>query len=393
MALLSGIRVLDFGRYIAGPYCATLLGEYGADVIRIEKTQGSEDRFVAPVAQGEEGALFLQMNRNKRSLTVDPMCAQGQEIVRRLVATADIVVANLPEPMLLAMGLDYVSLSAIKPDIILVTSSAFGASGPMARNVGFDGVAQAMCGAVYMTGQVAEPYRAAVNWVDFGTALHCAFGAMAALRARDQTGKGQVVTGSLLATAVSFANSAMIEQAVIAPNRVPSGNRGQTAGPVDIVQAKDGAVLIQVVGQPLYERWAKLMGEAHWLTDERFASDILRGEHGHLLSERTQAWCASRTVQQAISELGAAKIPCAAVLSPQQALEDPQIAAMGLLNPLDYPGLPRPAPVSRAALSLSETAKVPLQRAPQLGEHSDALLTELGYSSESIAKLRRDQVV
>ncbi len=393
MSLLQGIRVLDFGRYIAGPYCATLLAEYGADVIRIEKTQGSEDRFVAPVAQGEEGALFLQMNRNKRCLTLDPMCAQGQEIVRKLVATADIVVANLPEPMLKAMGLDYPSLCAIKPDIILVTSSAFGAVGPMAKNVGFDGVAQAMSGAAYMTGQVDEPYRAAVNWVDFGTALHCAFGAMAALRARDHTGKGQVVTGSLLATAVSFTNATMIEQAVIAPNRLPSGNRGQTAGPVDIVQAQDGAVLIQVVGQPLYERWARLMGEPHWLTDERFSSDILRGEHGHLLSERTQTWCASRTVEQAIAQLGAAKIPCAAVLSPQQALDDPQIAAMGLLHQLDYPGLPRPAPISRAAVTLSDTEKVPLQRAPLLGEHSDTILAELGFVSEAIAALRRDQVI
>jgi crotonobetainyl-CoA:carnitine CoA-transferase CaiB-like acyl-CoA transferase len=303
------------------------------------------------------------------------------------------VVANLPEPMLQAMGLDYRTLSAIKPDIILVTSSAFGAAGPMAKNVGFDGVAQAMCGATYMTGQVGEPYRAAVNWVDFGTALHCAFGAMAALRARDQTGKGQVVTGSLLATAVSFANAAMIEQAVIAPNRVPSGNRGQTAGPVDIVQAKDGAVLIQVVGQPLYERWARLMGEPEWLTDKRFSSDILRGEHGHLLSERMQAWCAERTVEQSLAQLAAAKIPCAAVLSPQQALDDPQIAAMGLLQPLDYPGLPRPAPISRAAVSLSETEKIPLSRAPVLGEHTDAILQELGFTADAIVQLRRDQVI
>jgi crotonobetainyl-CoA:carnitine CoA-transferase CaiB-like acyl-CoA transferase len=393
MALLEGIRVLDFGRYIAGPYCATLLGEYGADVIRIEKTQGSEDRFVAPVAQGEEGALFLQMNRNKRCLTLDPTCTQGRDVVKRLVASADIVVANLPEPMLRAMGLDYPSLCAIKSDIILVTSSAFGAVGPMVNNVGFDGVAQAMCGSAYMTGQIDEPYRACVNWVDFGTALHCAFGAMAALRARDQTGKGQVVSGSLLATAVSFANSAMIEQAVIAPNRLPSGNRGQTAGPVDIVHAQDGGVLIQVVGQPLFERWARLMGEPEWLTDPRFASDSLRGIHGHLLSERTTQWCSTRTVAQAIAELGAAKIPCAAVLSPQQALDDPQIAAMGLLNPLEYPGLPRPAPVSRAAVSLSESEKVPLRRAPMLAEHTQEILLELGFDHAEIAHLRAAAVV
>ena len=147
-ALLQGIRVLDFGRYIAGPYCAAMLAEYGAEVIRVEKREGSEDRFVAPVGAGGEGSLFLQLNRNKLSLTVDPMSEEGREIVRRLVRTADVVVANLPGPSLVAMGLDYATLSAVKPDIIVTTCSAFGATGPMAKYVGFDGVAQAMSGAV-----------------------------------------------------------------------------------------------------------------------------------------------------------------------------------------------------------------------------------------------------
>src|SRR4051812_23112551 len=196
-ALLQGVRVLDFGRYIAGPYCAALLAEYGAEVIRIEKLEGSEDRFVAPIGSNGEGSLFLQMNRNKLSLTVDPMSAEGREVVRRLVKTADVVVANLPAASLAAMGLDYESLRAVKPDIILVTASAFGAEGPMARNVGFDGVGQAMSGAVFMTGETDQPYRAQVNWVDFGTALHCAFGTMAALMERARSGNGQQVSGSL----------------------------------------------------------------------------------------------------------------------------------------------------------------------------------------------------
>jgi crotonobetainyl-CoA:carnitine CoA-transferase CaiB-like acyl-CoA transferase len=150
--LLSGIRVLDFGRYIAGPYCATLLGEYGADVIRIEKRTGGEDRYIAPIAASGEGGMFMQINRNKRSLTLDPLTPEGKKVVAKLVRSADIVVANLPEPALKQMGLDYDTLKAIKPDIILVTSSAFGSSGPLAKNVGFDGVAQAMSGVVYMTG-------------------------------------------------------------------------------------------------------------------------------------------------------------------------------------------------------------------------------------------------
>lgn len=391
--LLSGIRVLDFGRYIAGPYCATLLGEYGADVIRIEKRTGGEDRYIAPIAASGEGGMFMQINRNKRSLTLDPLTPEGRDVVAKLVGSADIVVANLPEPALKQMGLDYETLKAIKPDIILVTSSAFGSSGPLAKNVGFDGVAQAMSGVVYMTGQPDEPYRAAVNWVDFGTALHCALGAMAALMARGQTGQGQVVTGSLLATAVSFNNGALIEQAVAAPNRVPTGNRGQTAAPVDIYRTQDGWILVQVVGKPLFDRIAKLIGEPDWLVDPRFADDELRGQHGELISARVAQWCAERTLDQAFQQLGDAKIPCGPVLSPQQALKHPQIAASQLLNPLAFPGMPHTAPITRGAFTLSETEKIPLQRAPLLGEHTDEILTQLGYKAGEIAALKKIEVV
>src|SRR5262249_17366163 len=229
--VLEGIRVLDFGRYIAGPYCAALLAEQGAEVIRIEKREGSEDRFQAPVAETGEGALFLQMNRNKLGLTPDPMRPEGQEVVRKLVATADVVVANLPPQTLAAMRLDYESLKAVKRDIILTTVTAYGRGGPYSERVGFDGVGQVMSGAVYMTGEPDGAYGGQVPWVDFGTALHCAFGTMAALMARRATGEGQWVEGALLATAVTFANALLIEQAVIQPDRVPTGNRGQTAAP------------------------------------------------------------------------------------------------------------------------------------------------------------------
>ncbi len=385
---LEGIRVLDFGRYIAGPYCAALLAEYGADVIRIEKRSGSEDRFTAPITAQGEGGLFMQMNRNKRSLTLDPMTERGREVVRRLVATADVVVANLPAPALVQMGLDDDSLRAIKPDIILTTSSAFGPTGPLSSYVGFDGVGQAMCGSVYMTGEPDQPYRAAINWVDFGTALHSAVGTLVALMERAQSGRGQKIEGSLLGTALALNNSALIEQAVTAPNRVPTANRGQTAAPVDIYRTRDGWLLCQVVGQPLYKRWVELMGEPEWLTDPRFADDESRGRHGELISERMGHWCAQRTSEEAIEALGKAKIPCGPVLSPQQALEHPQTAALGLYQPIDYPGLPRPAPISAVPLRMSVTQGGIRRRAPTVGEHTEEILAELGYDAAAIAGLR-----
>lgn len=392
-ALLTGIRVLDFGRYIAGPYCAALLAEYGAEVIRIEKREGSEDRFVGPIGAGGEGSLFMQMNRNKLSLTVDPMSDEGREVVRRLVRTADVVVANLPDRSLVAMGLDYATLSALKPDIIVTTNSAFGSAGPMAHNVGFDGVGQAMSGAVFMTGEPGQPYRAQVNWVDFGTALHCAFGTMAALMERSRSGKGQHVTGSLLGTALTFTNSLLIEQAVIRRNRVPSGNRGQAAAPVNIYRTRDGSVLCQVVGQPLYKRWARLMGGPEWLDDPKFADDLSRGENCAPIDERMQRWCAERTTDEAVEILGSAGIPCGPVLDAQAALDHAQVKAMNLMEPVDYPGLPGLAPVARVPLSMSLTERAIRHRPPVLGEHTDRILAELGYEPAAIAGLRERGVI
>jgi crotonobetainyl-CoA:carnitine CoA-transferase CaiB-like acyl-CoA transferase len=391
--VLEGIRVLDFGRYIAGPYCAALLAEHGAEVIRIEKRQGSEDRYQAPVATTGEGALFLQMNRNKLGLTLDPMLPEGQEIVRKLVATADVVVANLPPQTLEAMKLDYASLSAVKPDIILTTVTAYGRGGPYSERVGFDGIGQVMSGAVYMTGTEDQPYRAQVPWVDFGTALHCAFGTMAALMARKVTGKGQVVEGALLATAVTFGNALLIEQAVIAPDRVPTGNRGQTAAPVDIFRTRDGWILAQVIGEPLYKRWAKLMGEEHWLTDPRFKDDISRGDNGIVISERMSRWCAERTTAEALEILAKAKIPSGPVLKPQQTLDDPHIQAMGFFQPTEFPGAPKPAPIAKAPVWLSGTPGSIRRRPPTLGEHTDQILASLGYDKKAIAGLRKKGVV
>jgi crotonobetainyl-CoA:carnitine CoA-transferase CaiB-like acyl-CoA transferase len=385
--------VLDFGRYIAGPYCATLLAELGADVIRIEKREGSEDRFQAPVVETGDGALFLQINRNKRGLTLDPMTPEGQEVVRKLVATADVVIANLPPQTLAAMKLDYESLKAVKPDIILTTVTAYGRGGPYSDRVGFDGIGQVMSGAVYMTGTEDQPYRAQVPWVDFGTALHCAFGTMAALMARKETGKGQWVQGALLATAVTFGNALLIEQAVVQANRVPTGNRGQTSGPVDIFRTKDGWILCQVVGNPLFKRWAKLMGEEHWLTDARFKDDISRGDNGAIISERMSRWCAERTTAEALEILGAVKVPAGPVLKPQQTLDDPHISAMGFFQHVEYPGAPRAAPLAKAPVWLSETPGAIRHRAPVLGEHTEEILNELGYDGQSIAALREKGVI
>ncbi|HEX4765029.1 MAG TPA: CoA transferase [Lichenihabitans sp.] len=393
--VLSGVRVLDFGRYIAGPYCAALLAEFGADVIRIEKRSGGEDRYQTPINAAGEGAGFMQMNRNKRGMTLDPMKPGAADVVRRLVSTADVVVANLPPQTLTAMKLDYESLTAIKPDIILTHVTAFGRGGPYSERVGFDGVGQAMSGSAYLTSEAdgERPYRFQAPWVDFGTALHCAYGTVLALMARQQTGKGQIVEGALLATALTVGNAFLIEQGVIGIDRTPTGNRSQTAAPVDIFETADGWILVQVIGQPLYERWARLMGENTWLTDERFKDDISRGDNGAVISERMARWCAERTTADALEILGKSMIPAGPVLKPQQALDDPHVRAMGFLQEVDYPGLPKPAPIARTPAFLSETPAKIRHRAPTLGEHTDAILGELGFDAAEIARLRDERII
>ena len=391
--VLEGIRVLDFGRHIAGPYCACLLGDMGADVIRVEKSAGSEDRWTTPAAEGGEGSLFLQVNRNKRGITLDPRTDEGREIVRKLVARADVVVANLPPQTLVSMGLDYPTLCESKTDIILTTVSAYGHGGPWSQRVGFDGVAQAMSGAMHMTGQEDEPMRLYYPWVDFTTAMLTAYGTMAAILERQKTGHGQQVEGSLLASALTVGNTTLIEQSVRGVDRLATGNRAQHAAPSDCFRTKDGWVLVAVVGQGLFKRWADLMGESHWLEDSRFEDDISRGDHGDVISERMARWCESHTTDECLAELDAARLPAGPVLSPQEALDHEHIRAMRFMRPLDYPGLASAAPVADTPVRLSDTPGGIRHRAPLLGEHTEEVLAEIGYDEATVARLRSMGVI
>jgi len=299
--ILEGIRVLDFGRYIAGPFCATLLADLGADVIRIEKPSGGEDRYTVPISNSGEGAYYLQLGRNKRGMTLNPRSDDGQEIIRRLVKTADVVIANLPFPALKKLGLDYETLASIKPDIILTTGSAFGSTGPYSEKGGFDTVAQAMSGGMYLSGSAGQPAKSFAPYSDFGTASLSAFGTLAALMHRNKTGEGQ---------------------AVLELGREGTTTRGQYNAPTDTFKTKDGFITVQVVGGGLFKRWVTLMGELKWLEDERFSSDQSRGDHGQIIGERMAQWCETRSNQEALIELAQAGIPCGEMLSPSELLPE-----------------------------------------------------------------------
>lgn len=391
--VLEGIRVLDFGRYIAGPFCGTMLGDLGAEVIRIEKLDGSEDRWVTPVTPGGEGAMFLQMGRNKLGLTLNPVKPAGREIVKKLVAVSDVVIANLPYEDLQKMGIDYESLSAINPRIILATNSTFGSEGPYATRVGFDTIGQAMSGAMYLSGDGKVPTRANTPYVDFSSALLSTVGVLAALMDRAKTGKGQKVETALLRTAINIANGHLIEQAMLNLNRIATLNRGFTAGPSDSFKCKDGWIYAMTIGQPLFVRWCKLMGDESLAEDPRFKDDLARGDNGEALSEIMQKWCGGRTVAEALAELEANRIPAGAVYTPQQTLDDPHVQQADFFHHMEFPGASKPVPVLQEPVRLSRTPLSIRTRAPKLGEHTDQILRELGYDPAAIEKLRADRVV
>ncbi len=389
--ILHGVRVLDFSRYIAGPYCAALLAGLGADVVRIEKPGGGEDRFVGPVAEGLS-AIFLKTGLNKRSMTLDLTRPGARAVVERLVGGADVVIANMPPAVLARMGLDYETLAAIRPDIVLTTQTCFGHTGPWSERGGFDGIAQMMSGAAWFSGTPGQPQRTAAPLVDFSTAVLGAFGTLAALVQRDATGVGQHVQASLLGSALTAMSGPLLEQAVLGLNREPSGNRGQIGAPADVFRASDGHLTTLVLGDGLFRRLARVVGQPQWVDDPRFASDELRGEHRDEICDAVAAWVAARGRDAAVEELAAAGVPCGPVLDLVEALAHPQVQAMQFMQQIAVAGLANTVPAPRMPLDFSAW-QPPHAPPPRIGEHTEAVLGEAGYSSAEIDALRADGVI
>jgi crotonobetainyl-CoA:carnitine CoA-transferase CaiB-like acyl-CoA transferase len=326
-------------------------------------------------------------------MTLDPAAPKGREIVRRLVATADVVVANLPPRVLRSLALDLDSLRRVKPDIILVTVTGFGAGGPLSDKHGFDGIGQAMSGAVHLSGTPEQPVALKLPWVDFGTACLSAFGTLAALLERGKSGRGQKVEGALLRTAIAFANAALIEQSLTGVDRTAIRNRGFNSAPADIFRTRDGWIIATVIGQPMFRRWCRMVGEENWPLDPRFADDQARADRGDIISARMNEWCATRSCAEALNELEKASIVAGQVYSPQEALDDGHIRAAHLLEEREFPGIDGTVPLAPTPIELSETPGTYRRPAPRLGEHTDEILTSLGYAAPEIAALREEGVI
>ncbi|MEM7282804.1 MAG: CoA transferase [Pseudomonadota bacterium] len=393
-SVLSDIRVLDFGRYVAGPYCATLLGYLGAEVIRVERIGGGEDRRIAPVTKsGDDGAVFLQTSCNKKSICLKLGTDGIQDVLGKLVASADVVVCNFPAQTMGRLGLDLPSLQRHKADIILANVTAFGTTGPMAKQGGFDGVGQAMSGSMYITGETGAPVKAATPFVDYTTAVLTAFSVMAALRERDRTGKGQEISSTLLGTALAMFNSHLVEQGVLELDRVGTGNRVQTSAPSDVFETADGHVLIHSPGDQIFKRCAELIGKPEWVSDPRFKSDQSRGDHRDEICEAVATWCKTQSTEELLETLANHGIPAGPILSPREALVHEQTAALDVLRWISYPDCENPAPIADMPVKFSESAVGITTRPPLVGEHTTEVLKDLGLSRSDVDQLRDNGLI
>ncbi len=370
--LLAAVRVLDLGRYIAAPLAAAMLADLGAEVIRVEPLEGGADRDVMPIDSEVGGALYHQMNRGKRSLALDIGTPEGRRVFEALVATADVVIVNMPPKQLARAGLDYETLRAIKGDLVFTTITAYAPSGPDRDRTGFDGTGQALSGAMHITGDGGMPMRAAVSYVDYATGMTAAYATLAALFQRWKTGEGQHVEASLLGTALTIMNPILIEAATGARFRDALGNRSPIAGPSDVYAGSDGWVMVQVIGDRMFERWAAVVGRPELTGDPAFASDIGRGENGEALSAIMRAWCAGKSCEEILALLSAERVPCVRVLKPAEALATREVAEGGFFAA--GAALPVVSPMAQLA------GTVPYRAAPGLGSDSDAILKELGLS-------------
>jgi len=250
-----------------------------------------------------------------------------------------------------------------------------------------------MSGAMSLTGFPGPPVRFIVSWVDYGTALHAAFGAMAALYHRARTGRGQLIDVSLMATAVAFMEPLIAERAVTGTRREQRGNTAFYAAPSDIYKTRDGWIIVPTIGKRMFRSWARLVGREDLLDDPRCKDDITRADNAELINEVMSAWCAARTRDEAIAELERARVPCGPVYDLDETMADQQVRARKLLEGVDYPGSQSKIPLASPPARLSETAARIRRRAPTLGEHNDEVLAEIGFSADEIAALRGEGVI
>ena len=288
--------------------------------------------------------------------------------------------------------LDYETLSRINPRLIYLNVSAFTSLGPRADEIGFDGIGQVMSGAAYMSGFGDTPTRSFCSFVDVTTGIYSAFAIACALIDRERTGQGHNIETSLMTSAYAAMSWLLVEQAATGRNRTRTGNRAQSSGPSDVFRTRDGWIVVQVLGNGMFAKVARLVGHPEWIDDPRFRTDNDRADNGAVLSDGVAEWCRELTTAEALQRLREDRLPGAPVYSLQQALEDPQVAALGLMQDVAHPARPG-LQLMKAPIVVDGRLAELRTRPPLVGEHTEAVLGELEYSAAEIEALRRAKVI
>ncbi|MBS7705412.1 CaiB/BaiF CoA transferase family protein [Chelatococcus asaccharovorans] len=390
-AALSGIRVLDLSRYISGPFCGQILGDLGADVVKVERVDGGEEgRRVGEMINGET-LFFLGANRNKRSLTVDFRHPEGQVLLKRLAAKADILIENFRPGTLEKMGLGYDEISAVNPGLIVVRITGFGQEGPMASHPCFDGAAQAHSGLMTLTGQPdGPPTMAGVFVADYSTALYGTIAALAALQSRQATGRGQVVEATLMDSAMSMLTTAIGESILLGVEQTRLGNRDRYLAPSHCFESRDGRWIYVVAGNNQhFDKFVAVMGMAQLASDPRFSNPIVRNRNVAELEAIINEWGLKHDGAEILDLLHEAEIPCEPVSTIADVIANPQVVHRRQVVDIPHPRegtVPVPAP----AMKMSATPPCVHRGPPSLGAHTGEVLAEwLGMEKASIDETLR----
>ncbi len=390
--VLEDIRVLDFGRFIACPYCGMLLADMGAEVIRIERTGGEEDRTHGLLGPDKQNMSWASYARNKKGITLNLMkSAESKEILVDLVKKSNVVIHNFTPKAAEMMGLSYDQLKKIKPDIILTAISCFSSEGPYRNRPGFDFIAQAMSGSIALGGYPDKPpIRSFINPMDYGTAMNAAYATSMAIRHHDKTGEGQMVDLSLLRTGISMTTPMIAEAEVLGKIRPMIGNRAVYLGPTDLFKCKDGYVFIATIMNSLWRRLAKVIGHEELLDDPDLHNDLQRYYHREKIDPLIAEWAAERTVEAVSEALEKAHIPCGPYLGLDEVAHDPHVQETGMMEYIDMeePGLEK-LPISNTPFKMSKTPPTIESRAPRVGEHNEEVYGGLlGYSDQQLAEFK-----
>ena len=374
---LAGLRVLDLSRFIAGPYCAQLLGDQGADVVKVERPNGGDDtRGVHPQVEGES-LYFMAFNRNKRGITLDFRDPADQKRLRALIRKADIVIENFRPGTMEKMGCGYETLRELNPRLIMVRISGFGSEGPLADQPCFDIIAQAMSGIMSITGEPDRmPMKAGTYLVDYATALYATIGVLSAVEARHRTGKGQLVEVNLLDSAMSMLMTGIPEALMLDRNVNRLGNRDLFTAPANSYQAADGIwVQISAGNQGHFARLAQAMEKPTLVSDPRFATVALRMENIDAIDAIVAGWAAEHSADEILAKLNAAEVPSARIATVAEAVRNPHIVARKTIVEVNHP---RAGAVTLQGpiISLSETPPAIRRPAPMLGEHADEVFAD-----------------